>query len=195
MRMLPLELPDALLVVILVMLAYFIGHVINELGMRLEPRLGAMPKSWVHVLQNNPGLARNLNEISEKVFGSTFLLENGAIDADRSDIFYDQAFNILEVNEKLEKIRILQSQYVFFRNAVVVSALGLLCFGTVLVTRLIEGYNLSNSLALFALFGMIFSGIVIKVSRHLSIKRRTMKMSATLHNFYAFYISETKLKK
>lgn len=195
---LPVEsvtLPNALLTVVLLMLAYFMGHIINEIGMRLEPKIGPMPKSWADILRNNPDLATRLNTISEKVFGAGFLTEKGDVDINQSDVFYDRAFAILEMNGKQEKVKTLQSQYVFFRNSVVLATLAVLCFGIVLVAHLRNGVALGDPPALLAGLGMLISAGLIRISRILSIKRRRMKMSATLHNFYAFYISETKLKE
>lgn len=190
-----IALPNALLTVVLLMLAYFMGHLINEAGMRVEPKIGPMPKSWVDILRKNPDLATRLNTISEKVFGAGFLAANGDVDTIQSDVFYDRAFSILEMNGKLEKVKTLQSQYVFFRNSVVLSALAVLCFSIVLVAHLRSGVALGDAPALSAGLAMLISAGLMRISRILSVKRRQMKMSATLHNFYAFYISETKLKE
>lgn len=191
----PVILPEVLLVVLLAMLAYFMGQIVNELGMRLEKRLGPMPKSWVEILRANPELASGLNAVSDKVFGTKFLTENGDVDERQSDIFYDRAFAVLEMNDRLEKVRTLQSQYVFFRNSVVLAAQALFCFGIVLVASLLNDAAPNDSTVLFAGIGMALAAGAMRVSRVLSRKRRHMKMNATLHNFYAFYISETKLKE
>ena len=72
MRVPPFQLPDILLLTVLLLLSYFMGHIVNVMGTRLESRFGTLPKSWVDILEENPVLSQNLNEISDKVFGTKF---------------------------------------------------------------------------------------------------------------------------
>ena len=64
-------LPDAVAAVVLLMLAYFVGHLVNDAGMWLEARLGGLPKSWVDVLQADTDLAQRLNTVAQKVFADS----------------------------------------------------------------------------------------------------------------------------
>jgi hypothetical protein len=195
-RLNTLPMPDTLLIVVLLMLSYFVGHLINEAGMWLERRLGGMPTSWVTILTNQQDLAKRLNTIAQKVFDLSFLDEKGTVDPSISGQFYDHAFNALEVSGKLEKVRILQSQYVFLRNIVALACWGLIIFGVVFMTQLwAGGQSWSDTVPMVALSGIVFSIISAWLARRLSIKRRHMKMSATLHNFYAFYILENQFSK
>lgn len=186
--------PESLIVVAFFMMAYFVGHLINEIGMKIEKRLGPLPKSWVEILENNPDLAKNLNEISVKLFKFPFLAENGKVDVNASDLFYDYAFNILENGGKMEKIRILQSQYVYFRNTVVIGIIGTGSFLAVAFSQIFNLTSYKVELLSFSIFGVLFSVFAMYQARKLSIKRRKMKMTATLNNFYAYYISENNFK-
>lgn len=193
MRVSPLVIPEALLLVVLLMIAYFMGHLINDFGMRLESKIGALPKSWVEILESQPDLAQRLNEGSQQLFNHTFITPKGLIDEAASETFYSYAFHLLEVSGKMEKIRTLQSQYIFFRNGVVLSLIGFISFGIVSTVQLLQNkQNITSTVVVFPLMGMILSLLFARISRHISVKRRKMKMQATLDTFYAYYISETK---
>ena len=190
-----LSLPEAIKAIVLLMMAYFLGHVINDLGMWLEQKLGGLPKSWVDILESNTDLAQRLDAISKKVFDISFLDEKGRVSSSKSDAFYDHAFNVLEMSGKLEKVKILQAQYVFLRNVVTLSYLGMIVFGLVFAVQIFAGkQQWSATVPFFCTMGLILCLLSARLSRRLSIKRRKMKMSATLQGFYAFYILENQLK-
>jgi hypothetical protein len=186
--------PETLLALVFVMLAYWAGHIVNELAMWLEKKLGGLPQSWVEVLTKNKDLAQRLNSISQSTFSINFLEDDGRIKPAESGMFYDYAFNALEMSGKLEKPRILQSQYTFLRNCVAICALGALTFGMVFIVQKYSGQQWNATVPLVCIWGLLASLILGWLSRRLSIKRRHFKMSATLHCFYAFYVIENKLK-
>lgn len=188
-------LPDAVAAVVMLMLAYFVGHLVNDAGMWLEARLGGLPKSWVDVLQADTDLARRLNTVAQKVFDLSFLNPDGTVDVPRSGQFYDHAFNALEVGGKLDKVRALQAQYVFLRNTVVLGLWGILVFGSVFVVQVWSGQAWNATVPGISLVAAGLCGMTMPLARRLSIKRRKMKMSATLQNFYAYYILENQFKK
>lgn len=190
-----MQLPDVLLAAVLLLLAYFIGHIVSELGVKLESLSGGLPKSWAIILEQNPALAQPLNDISKEVYNKPFIQENGTIDVTASGVFYDHAFHVLEVEGKLEKVRTLQTQYVFFRNSVAIGLLGTLACLTVGLARVLETGGWKDSLIFFSFINAMGCLLAMPIARRLSRKRRQMKMSATLHDFYAYYIVERKIKK
>lgn len=189
-----IPLPDNMLLIVFLLLSYFAGHLLSEAGARLEKFFGGLPNSWVSILEKSPALAQKLNEIATKHFSINFIKENGAIDIAASGDFYDHAFNVLEVNGKLEKIRILQTQYVFLRNFVALGILAILASSLVFSVNLYKKGNFSDPQTLVPFVCIFVALFLCVISRRISLKRRHMKMSATLHTFYAYYISITTIK-
>jgi hypothetical protein len=186
--------PDAIMAIILVMLAYLAGHLVNELAMWLEGKIGRLPKSWIPALNSNPHLAQKLNQISQKAFDIQFLTDDGQIKEAESGLFYDYAFNALEMSGKLDKVRTLQAQYTFLRNTVALSAWGFLIFGMVLTIQIMNGQSWMTTIPMACCLGMAGCLILGWLTRRMSIKRRRFKMKATLEGFYALYVVEHQLK-
>ncbi len=193
-RITPLGLPDSLLLTGVLMVAFFLGLVISYLGERLENIFNGLPKSWHEILVKNNTLATNLDEICFKLFGYNFITESEGkiqIDVNKSGSFYNSAFYLLQTQGKSDKIQVLQSQYVFFRNSAALCFISFLCCISVFFVNLHSNLEVRN----FALVGTFGAIVFFFIARQMSFKRRYYKMTNTLHTFYAFYISETKLKQ
>lgn len=188
------NLPDIILLTGFVTLAFFLGLLVSYLGEIIEKAFTKLPNSWHEILKNNVTLAKDLDEICNTLFGYHFRSENDEqieIDCQASERFYDTIFYLLQVEGKLEKITILQAQYIFFRNSV---ALATICFWCSLLVGFVNiHHNINTSYIAFAI--TISSGFAFFISQQMSIKRRYRKMSSTLYTFYSFYVTQKHFKK
>lgn len=99
----------------LLFFGYFLGHLLSYFGKKLERHSVGERDPWM-VFLNRGEHTLELNSLNEKCFKKTFFNETGEIDKSASGDFFDRVYYYLEHHGKLEKVNVLMSQYVFFRN-------------------------------------------------------------------------------
>lgn len=185
--------PKEFLLLIGIIPCYLLGIVINTLALKIENVLGKnQVATWVLVLENNPWLAERINAISIEKWDKNFMT-NGTISHAESSSVYDLAFQLLEVEDKSDKIKTLYAQYRLLSNCI---PLGIWCLLLALIVTGKKIYVLASSCAccyhllIYDLYEPLFVSIgsllVVTAALIFYPKRRYLKMKSTWEMFYAY---------
>lgn len=112
----------------LIMLFYFLGHLISKAGAHLEKILPDLPGYFVqHLNKQDQVVLKKIEEYFVTSYGLkvTKTTEGSAmpspleINPESDNRLYTYSFHLLEYSGKMEKIKILQAQQRFFRNSLI----------------------------------------------------------------------------
>ena len=104
------------LIIPLIFIAYFFGHLINATGKVLE-RIYIPKFFWTDYLKSHPSNAELLNTYNKNIFHADFYKDNGKnkeIDPRLSGEFFDSVYNYLQITQKSDLVAVLMGQYTFF---------------------------------------------------------------------------------
>lgn len=178
---------EAVMAVPFLFISYLTGHVISLLGKFIEKKLIRFKTPWVIFLNKHKDDATRINALCNKFFGAEFILPDGKIDIDSSDNLYDKIYDYLEVQEKAEKVKILISQYGFFRNS---SAIWAISFLIALVMFLLTLFNNNVGYSQPTLIiALIIAIILYFTSTYLLKKRKLLAMSVVYRTFLSLNIN------
>lgn len=144
---------------------------------------------WILYLNNHKSDALLVNLCGQQLFNcKSILTETEQIDVKASDLLYDKICDYLEVQGKDEKIKILMSQYGFFRN---IGAVWL--FLSLLILIFVLLHCIGYIEIVHPLFNLI-SALVITFSffliSYLSMKKRKiLAMTFVYRTFLALQIN------
>jgi hypothetical protein len=192
--------PKELLVIVAILPCYFIGNFLSWMGAKIEKRRDGTDKAvWVQSLESDSWLADRLNEIAQTKWSFSFKA-NGIIDQNLSDRFYDLAYQLLEVEGKLEKVRTLYMQYRLFCNSVPLSIAAFIMAFIIIIKNsvvlrtcecncctMIPSKNLAE-----AVFIAVASLIFCWLALHFYPVRRKLMMKALFEMFYAYSVINKK---
>ncbi|HAF28484.1 MAG TPA: hypothetical protein DCG75_05490 [Bacteroidales bacterium] len=135
-QFIPNEMPSIEVIIIpLLLVGYLFGHLLSLIGKKTEKWITGMKTPWITYLKNNSKEAEIINSKCISLFNAGFINENKEIDIAKSDKLYDTIYEYIEFKDKDEKIKILYSQYGFFRNS---SAVWISLFSLLLVILILK---------------------------------------------------------
>ncbi|NOU20069.1 MAG: hypothetical protein HOO91_21135 [Bacteroidales bacterium] len=179
-----------LLIIPFLFLSYLIGHLLSLLGRKIENKLPSMKQPWTQYLKNNPKDAKRVNKIAKKQFKcEPFLDDNNNVLPLQSGIVHDKIYDYLEIQGKDEKIKILFSQYGFFRNSLALwfcTSIVLIIF---IATYCINLINLRLPVYYYAV-SLAISIILFLFSITLMKQRKFLFMSYVYRNYLANSINK-----
>lgn len=110
------DIPAELDIILGISLAYFMGHIIRMLSDKISPQ----PIKAVDIIAKKEYNERVALDNLCKDWFNFSIFDNRAVGSPLSESlcskFFDRVFNALDADDKIGKIRILQSQFHFFRN-------------------------------------------------------------------------------
>lgn len=179
-----------LLIIPFLFLSYLIGHLLSLLGRKVENKLPSMKEPWTQYLKNNLKDAKRINKIAKKQLKcDPFLDENNNVLPFQSGIVHDKIYDYLEIHGKDEKIKILFSQYGFFRNSLALW----FCASIVLTLCIVIYYINLIDLRLPMCYYIVSLGlsiILFSFSILLMKQRKMLFMSYVYRNFLANSINK-----
>ena len=172
----PAKIPDVEVIVIpFLLISYLSGHLLNLLGKKLEKWIPKMKFPWTHYLDKYPTEVSDINKNCISLFKISLLKDDAkTIDINKSDNAYNKIYDYIEVLEKDKKIKILISQYAFFRNSIAVWFLLLLILILLLVVKLFNAALLKFSIWILACYSIIV--LLFLVASVILLKQRKIKM-------------------
>jgi hypothetical protein len=185
----PNNLPEVSVVVIpFLMAAYLFGHLLSLFGKKIEKWIPGMKNPWTKYLEKNPTDALQINGYCLSLFGDGFYQENpGLIDINKSDKLYDRIYDYLEVQEKDKKIKILISQYGFFRNSSAVWFSLLIILVVLITMQLLKADLVTHSMG--TIIGYAIGAIAMTfLSLWLTKQRKLVLMHIVYRTFLAINV-------
>jgi len=184
----PNELPETEVIIIpLLLVGYLFGHIFSLIGKKTEKWISGMKAPWITYLKNNSYEADVINSKCISLFNDGFINENKEIDVAKSDKLYDMIYDYIEFQGYDDKIKILYSQYGFFRNsaAVWVSLFFLLLL---LITFKLFGaaFIITTVFSLFFYIGITL--LLLLASLMLCKKRKLLTMNYVYRTFFIMNI-------
>ena len=179
----PESLPDTEVIIIpLLLISYLFGHLLSLFGKIIEKWIPGMKTPWLSYLENNSDEAEIINSKCILLFNNGFLNDSKGIDINKSDKLYDMIYDYIEFQGKDEKIKILYSQYGFFRNS---SAVWVSLFLLLVVITVLKLFGLAfivsavSSILLYSAIALLLS----LASLILCKKRKLLTMSYVYRTF------------
>ncbi len=180
----PNKLPEKEVIIIpLILVGYLIGHLLSLIGMIIERKIQGTKAPWTFYLKNNFEKAELINSKCISLFNKGFLNENKEIDIHKSDELYDMIYDYIELKSKNEKVRILYSQYGFFRNSSAVWFLLSLIL-LIALTFKVCGAAFVVSTVLSLILYTVITLLLLISSVILCKKRKLLKMSLVYRTFF-----------
>lgn len=174
------------------LVAYLLGHLLSLMGRKIEKIIPSGKNPWTYYLKKKPKQAVLINSMCVQFFNQQFIeSEDNSISIEKSDLLYDKIFDYLEVNEKDKKIKILQSQYAFFRNSAAVWIAILFFPLTGILLKLLEIDLVINSISLLITY-LICSIFLAVVSLYLMKQRKLLTMEYVYRTFLAINTNPLK---
>ena len=181
----PDELPATEIIVIpILLLGYLFGHLLSLFGKIIEKWIPGMKTPWISYLENNPDEAQVINSKCISLFNNGFLNESREIDTNKSDKLYDMIYDYIEFQGKDEKIKILYSQYGFFRNS---SAVWFSLFLLLLVITILKLFGLAFIVSAVSSI-LFYSAIALILSLASSLLCKKRKLLTMYYVYRTFVI-------
>lgn len=172
-----------IIIIPLLLIGYLIGHLLSLIGIKIEKIIQRKKTPWTLYLKNNNEKAEFINSKCISLFNKSFLNENKGIDIRKSDELYDMIYDYIELKGNNGKVRILYSQYGFFRNSSAVwFSLSLILL--IALTFKVCGAAFVVSTALSLILYTVITLLLLISSVILCKKRKLLTMSLVYRTFF-----------
>lgn len=171
-------------------ISYLVGHLISILGKFIENRIIKFKAPWIVYLQKNIADAQLIDKLSFSNFGYGFWdKEKNEVNIEKSDKLFDKIYDLIEVEGKDEKIKVLMSQYAMFRNSISIWSITMvILLFLLLFTYLGKEVSIDKANLWIMLISDFFLAII---SMWFLKKRKLLAMEYTYRTFLAMNIQKT----
>ncbi|MBK9105577.1 MAG: hypothetical protein IPL92_13670 [Saprospiraceae bacterium] len=186
----------------LIMLFYFLGHLISKTGAYLEKLLPDLPGYFVHHLnKQDQAVLKKIEDYFATSYGlkATKIIDGTAtppsleINPESDMRLYTYSFHLLEYSGKMEKIKILQAQQRFFRNSLVLFIL-LVLLQIFTTGHYLFQYNCEDWIWPPSILVLCFSVAGIFACNFFR-KEREKHMMVSIGNLLVIHVCEPKVSK